>query len=95
MGRHHLFEPDEVVTRDVGKAEFGVFVELAIATVCFWGWYFSLDGQLGRLIEALKKSGRYTSSLIVILSDHGEDLNQHGEPIIRFDRTNLVRRRGA
>jgi putative peptide zinc metalloprotease protein len=28
----------------------GVFVELSLATICFWGWYFSLDGTLSRFL---------------------------------------------
>ncbi len=37
------------------------------------------DSQLGRLFEAMKKDGVYDRTLIVLLSDHGESLGEHGE----------------
>jgi choline-sulfatase len=37
------------------------------------------DSQLVRLLAALRKSGAYDRSLIVLLSDHGESLGEHGE----------------
>ncbi|MFQ5738918.1 MAG: sulfatase-like hydrolase/transferase [Acidobacteriota bacterium] len=43
-----------------------------------------VDGQIARLFEELKKQQLLDSSLIVVVSDHGEDLNQHGEPTHGF-----------
>jgi arylsulfatase A-like enzyme/Flp pilus assembly protein TadD len=37
------------------------------------------DHELGRLMAWLKQSRLYDSSLIVMLSDHGESLGEHGE----------------
>ena len=37
------------------------------------------DQQLGKLIQFLKQSQIYEKSLIVMLSDHGESLGEHGE----------------
>ncbi len=37
------------------------------------------DECVGRLLDGLKKSGLYESSLIVLVSDHGEGLGEHGE----------------
>ena len=37
------------------------------------------DHELGKLIQFLKQSQIYQQSLIVILSDHGESLGDHGE----------------
>ncbi|MDA2925637.1 sulfatase-like hydrolase/transferase [Acidobacteria bacterium AH-259-G07] len=37
------------------------------------------DAQLGRLIDAVKDTHLYDSSLIVVMSDHGEGLGEHGE----------------
>jgi arylsulfatase A-like enzyme len=37
------------------------------------------DHQLGKLIQFLKQSQIYEQSLIVMLSDHGESLGEHGE----------------
>jgi arylsulfatase A-like enzyme/Flp pilus assembly protein TadD len=39
----------------------------------------SADQILGEFIDALKRDGIYDRALIVLLSDHGEGLNQHGE----------------
>ena len=51
----------------------GVFVELAIATVCFWGWYFSLDGQLSRFLFGMM--------LVTSLNT----LFVNGNPLMRYD----------
>lgn len=37
------------------------------------------DSQLGRLFDYLRKDGSYDRTLIVLLSDHGESLGEHGE----------------
>jgi arylsulfatase A-like enzyme len=36
------------------------------------------DAQFGRFLDRLKASGRYASSLIVFLADHGEEFRDHG-----------------
>lgn len=38
----------------------------------------SADLQVGRLVAALQASGRWERTLLVITSDHGEDLGEHG-----------------
>ncbi|MEE8587638.1 MAG: sulfatase-like hydrolase/transferase [Acidobacteriota bacterium] len=42
------------------------------------------DQQLGRLFEFLKGKGWDRKALIAVLSDHGEDLGEHGEPTHGF-----------
>jgi len=37
------------------------------------------DSVVGDLIQKLKQSGVYDRALIILLSDHGEGLNEHGE----------------
>ena len=37
-----------------------------------------MDAQFGELIEFLKNERLYDSSMIVVLSDHGEEFNEHG-----------------
>jgi len=37
------------------------------------------DEQLGRLFAALKATGAYDKTLIVVLSDHGEEFREHGQ----------------
>jgi tetratricopeptide (TPR) repeat protein len=38
-----------------------------------------VDQILGNFLESLKQRGLYDKSLIILLSDHGEGLNDHGE----------------
>lgn len=37
------------------------------------------DQELGRLISALKRKGRYRDALVIVTADHGESLGDHGE----------------
>jgi arylsulfatase A-like enzyme len=36
------------------------------------------DQQLGRLFDALKQSGRWSSTIVVVMGDHGEAFYEHG-----------------
>jgi arylsulfatase A-like enzyme len=38
-----------------------------------------VDGEMGKLLQSLREKGLYENSLIVILSDHGESLYEHGQ----------------
>jgi arylsulfatase len=45
-----------------------------------WAYYGSItfiDEQIGRILAALKKSGKYDSTLIIMFSDHGDMLGDH------------------
>ena len=44
----------------------------------YWAMCDMVDLQVGRMIEALKKSGQYDNTIIVFHSDHGELLGDHG-----------------
>lgn len=37
-----------------------------------------LDGELGRMFDTMKAAGRWDETLIVVTSDHGEELFEHG-----------------
>ncbi len=37
------------------------------------------DAQLGRVLQTLREAGREASTFVVVLSDHGEGLGDHGE----------------
>ncbi|MEW6743121.1 MAG: sulfatase-like hydrolase/transferase [Planctomycetota bacterium] len=39
----------------------------------------SVDAALGRLLEGLRSRGRLEETLLVVTSDHGESLGEHGE----------------
>jgi arylsulfatase A-like enzyme len=52
-----------------------------------------VDHQIGRLLEALRRLGRFERSLIIVVADHGESLGEHGamghgawlyEPLLRI-----------
>ena len=51
----------------------GIFIELLLATVCFWGWYFSLDGTVGRFL--------FSMMLVTSLNT----LFVNGNPLMRYD----------
>ncbi len=42
------------------------------------------DSQLARLFAFLQEEGLWEGALIVVVSDHGEDLGEHGEPTHGF-----------
>lgn len=37
------------------------------------------DAQVGRVLDALRRKGLYDRSLVIVTSDHGESLGEHGE----------------
>ncbi len=37
-----------------------------------------IDGELGKIFDRLRRTGVYDDSLIIVLSDHGEGLGEHG-----------------
>ena len=37
-----------------------------------------LDGQIGRLISTMKKAGKFDNTMIIVTSDHGQAINEHG-----------------
>jgi len=47
------------------------------ARATYYGLMSQVDHHLGRVINYLKKSGQYESTLIIFTSDHGEQLGDH------------------
>jgi arylsulfatase A-like enzyme len=47
-------------------------------TASYWSLISFLDAEVGRLIRALKESGRYDNTIIVFTSDHGDMMGAHG-----------------
>ncbi len=39
-----------------------------------------VDGEVNRLLEHLKETGRASHTLVIVVADHGEALYDHGEP---------------
>lgn len=44
----------------------------------YFGMVSEVDGQLGRVWDALRGSGAWDETFIVVVSDHGEQLGDHG-----------------
>jgi len=67
----HLFEPHTPYEPpEPYRSRFALSYDGEIATA---------DAIVGRFLSFLKNKGLYDDSLIIILSDHGEGLGQHGE----------------
>jgi choline-sulfatase len=65
----HLYEPHVPYTPPSRYASYAPYDgEIAYA-----------DELVGRFVEALKAQGRYESATILLVSDHGEGLGDHGE----------------
>ena len=47
-------------------------------SACYWATISFLDTEVGRLLSALRDTGRYDDTLIVFTSDHGDMLGGHG-----------------
>ncbi len=43
-----------------------------------------MDKQVGRLIDAVKTQGLWDRTVILVVADHGESLDEHGEPTHSF-----------
>jgi len=43
----------------------------------YYGLMTRVDAEIGRLIQFLKLSGRWESTLIIVTSDHGEEMGDH------------------
>ncbi len=58
--------------RDLSSADVAQLARLYDAEIAYQ------DAQLGALLETLRASGRLDATLVVIVSDHGENLGEHG-----------------
>jgi arylsulfatase A-like enzyme/Tfp pilus assembly protein PilF len=68
----HLFEPHTpYAAPEPFRSQY--------ANAPYDGEIAAADALVGRLIESLKRAGIYDRALIVLLSDHGEGLGDHGE----------------
>jgi len=69
FGISHRANPDP---DPADKALVAQMKSLYAGEVRYW------DAQLGRLLDGLKKRGLYDDTLIIVVSDHGEELGDHG-----------------
>ena len=70
FGFLHIYEPHTPYTP---PAEYDGIADRYDAEVAY------ADAIVGRFLEDLKRRGLYDDSLIIVLSDHGEGLGDHGE----------------
>jgi len=66
----HLFEP---------HAPYEPPPAFASAPSAYDGEIAAVDAVVGRFLERLKADGSYDRSIVVLFSDHGEGLGEHGE----------------
>jgi len=68
----HFFDPHLPYTSPLGDQPIfrnrGYDAEIAFA-----------DGQLGRLVQWLDRTGQREKTIILVVSDHGESLGEHEE----------------
>jgi len=67
----HLYEPHTPWTPpEAERSRYGASYEGEVAAA---------DAALGALLDGLSELGRYDDALVVLVSDHGEGLSDHGE----------------
>jgi arylsulfatase len=47
-------------------------------TAAYWAMVDLIDEQVGRMIDALERTGQLENTIVVFMSDHGELLGDHG-----------------
>ncbi|HXG71090.1 MAG TPA: sulfatase-like hydrolase/transferase [Gemmatimonadaceae bacterium] len=68
----HLFEPHSPYEPvEPFKSRYGNAYDGEIATA---------DWIVGQFVDVLKRAGLYDKAIVILMSDHGEGLYQHGEP---------------
>jgi arylsulfatase A-like enzyme len=45
---------------------------------CYWAMMTFIDAEVGRLVDALKRTGQFDNTIIIFTSDHGDMLGGHG-----------------
>ncbi|WJH34959.1 sulfatase-like hydrolase/transferase [Paenibacillus sp. CC-CFT747] len=50
----------------------------AFLTAAYWAMVELIDDQVGRMLEALERSGQLEETIVIFMSDHGELLGDHG-----------------
>jgi arylsulfatase len=44
----------------------------------YWAMVDLIDDQVGRMLDALKRTGQFDNTLVIFMADHGEMLGDHG-----------------
>jgi arylsulfatase A-like enzyme len=78
--RARLFEEKRAPGYGLKKTliEQGAFTR-AVCDALYMGGVHSVDGWVGELLDGLRRAGLYDQTLVVLTSDHGEELGQRSE----------------
>ena len=77
-GRKGPTKPPARVQTDFDTAQPLSDAERAALIAQYDGAVAFADEQLGRLVEALRRSGQLDHTLVVVVADHGEEFYEHG-----------------
>lgn len=76
---NHPWDFGEYKVRDEVLAQFPrTILEVKTNLRDYYASITHLDAQIGRIIEALKKSGEYENTIIIYAADNGVAIGQHG-----------------
>lgn len=79
MSRDQLDPHSRRLYDHIGVAEAGMTEEdIRVARHAYYGAISYIDDQVGKLIDALAKSGFADNTVIIFISDHGEALGERG-----------------
>ena len=81
MGPHDPYDPPAPYDRTFARADYSDDEELAArqrALDLYDGEIRYTDVQFGRVIDTLKRLGLYDNTVVVVVSDHGEEFWEHG-----------------
>ena len=78
---HESLVPDQLrgVRKWLGMSGDGLSeAQIRVARRCYYGMVSCLDEQIGRLLTHLEEIGAADDTWVVYLSDHGDNLGEHG-----------------
>jgi arylsulfatase A-like enzyme len=78
VGPAHRHPIHEVALGVKGVAAPSDADEMRFLRAQYYGMISEIDFQLGRVVEAIEARGEWDDTLVVITSDHGEQLGDHG-----------------
>ena len=52
--------------------------EILRARTAYWALVYRMDAMIGEMLEALRRNGLEENTLVVYMSDHGEQVGEHG-----------------
>ena len=78
QGRMSEVMADVWKSRGSGSAGHLTPVQLEYAKACYDGGIRHVDDWFGKLLKRLEKEGLFDQCLIVVISDHGDEFQEHG-----------------